>query len=179
MAGNETETGAAAHPNTKHGHAGGRRGIGRRRVSESPTYTSWRAMVDRCTQPGHTAWARYGGAGITVCARWLGADGFKAFLADMGERSVGTTLDRIDRARGYEPGNCRWATPTEQTLNRSMTRTLTHSDGRVMALTEWARVAGVKAGTLWKRLQSGWSLEEAVAAPVSPHTPKHRKGGSR
>ena len=151
-----------SHPNTKHGHAGTRAG-----ASESPTYTSWRAMVDRCTQPGHTKWAQYGGAGVTVCARWLGDRGFATFLADMGERREGMTLDRIDRTRGYQPGNCRWATSSQQALNRSITRTLAHPDGRVMALTEWARVSGLKVATLWKRLQSGWPIEKAVAEPTA------------
>jgi hypothetical protein len=162
----------AVHGNTTHGHARRRNGAKR-----SPTYTSWRAMIDRCTQPGHTKWAQYGGAGITVAARWMGPTGFVAFLADMGERPTGKTLDRIDRARGYAPDNCRWATPSEQSLNRSFTRTLRHQDGREMAMTEWARVSGMKVGTLWRRLSNGWSVEDAVSAPVSVHTPKHTAGG--
>jgi hypothetical protein len=81
----------------------------------SPTYRSWDGMKQRCLNPKATGYARYGGAGITVCDRWLD---FANFLEDMGARPDGTTLDRIDSARGYEPGNCRWATRSEQNKNR-------------------------------------------------------------
>lgn len=81
----------------------------------SPTYRTWDGMKQRCLNPKATGYARYGGAGITVCDRWLE---FANFLADMGERPEGTTLDRIDSSKGYEPGNCRWATRAEQNRNR-------------------------------------------------------------
>jgi len=69
----------------------------------------------RGNTPNDQGYANYGGRGITVCERWLV---FENFLADMGERPEGLTLDRCDNEGNYEPGNCRWATPKEQRANR-------------------------------------------------------------
>lgn len=81
----------------------------------TPTYRSWQGMIQRCTNPKVPKWKHYGGRGITVCERWRD---FTNFLADMGERPDGRTLDRTDPDGNYEPGNCRWATAVEQRHNR-------------------------------------------------------------
>ena len=92
-----------------HGHAAG--------VGVSPTYQTWTGMIQRCTNPERKHWERYGGRGISVCTEW--AASFESFLADMGERPEGTSIDRIDGNGNYEPGNCRWATPAEQEANKA------------------------------------------------------------
>lgn len=85
------------------------------------TYDTWTGILARCTNPNTKGYRNYGGRGIAVCDRWLD---FAAFLADMGERPEGKTLDRINPNGGYEPGNCRWATPKEQSANTRRARGL-------------------------------------------------------
>lgn len=91
-------------------------------LSGSSTFFRWQAMKNRCLNPRDKDWKHYGGRGITVCERWLS---FEPFLADMGEAPPGMTIDRRDNDKGYEPGNCRWATMTVQANNR---RRLKRSD---------------------------------------------------
>jgi hypothetical protein len=76
---------------------------------------SWAAMIQRCTNPNNNAYHRYGGRGIKVCKRW---HRFEYFLADMGRRPTGKTLDRINNDGNYSPANCQWATKKQQANNQ-------------------------------------------------------------
>jgi len=95
---------------TIHGHSRLRDG------RPSPTYISWYNMKQRCLNPKATHYRHYGGRGITICDGWLSS--FEAFLADMGERPAGTSLERIDPNGNYERANTRWADLKEQRANR-------------------------------------------------------------
>jgi hypothetical protein len=100
-------------------------------------YATWSLMRNRCENPEAHNWPHYGGRGVKVCDRW---QSFAAFVADMGERPRGRTLDRIDNSKGYEPGNCRWATRRRQNLNQR------------------PRTASRLQGVGWARRESAWRV---------------------
>ena len=100
------ETSALSFP--IHGH--------RTKEHTSITYNSWRGMNKRCYDINNDSYSYYGGRGIIVCERWK--DSFENFLEDMGQRPEGTSIDREDPNGNYEVSNCRWATHSEQMLNR-------------------------------------------------------------
>lgn len=87
----------------------------RRENDASSTYRSWSHMKWRCLNSNCSTFKYYGGRGIRMCERWMN---FINFLEDMGERSPGLSLDRIDNGGNYEPSNCRWATRSQQMKNR-------------------------------------------------------------
>src|SRR6266404_9444036 len=112
-----------------HGHSHGDNGAG------TPTYCAWRSMKTRCLNPNTRYYVNYGGRGIKVCERWLSS--FANFLADMGEKPAGMSLDRIDVNGEYEHANCRWATMEEQRNNARNTPKVTF-EGLTLGLAQWA-----------------------------------------
>lgn len=143
-------------------------------MKHNPTYISWRSMRRRCNQPTHHRWGNYGGRGIKICERW---SSFKNFLADMGERPDGTTLDRFPNNDGnYEPGNVRWATAIDQSNNRRTNRFLTFQ-GKTMTIVQWAKNLGMSRQGLGTRLQNGWTTEQALSTPPINTGLRARIGG--
>lgn len=125
-------------------------------------YQSWRSMLDRCRRPSSPAFVHYGKRGIGVCDRWLL---YKNFLADMGRKpSSDHSLDRIDNNGNYEPSNCRWATPKEQSRNRRNGRLLTWN-GKTQCVAAWAEELRVGTALLYYRVNAGWSTKDALTCP--------------
>lgn len=121
---------------------------------KSPEYVSWTRMKYR---------VRASGGKIGLCERW---DSFELFLADMGRKpGLGYSIDRIDSEGSYEPANCRWATRKEQSRNTRIVR-IVEFNGEEKPLTELAEIYGVNPRTLANRLDSGWSINRALAKKV-------------
>ena len=120
-------------------------------------------MVSRCTDSGLPDFHMWGGRGITVCDRWLR---FENFLADMGVRPPGTTIDRYPNNDGnYEPGNTRWATRLEQCRNTRRNVFATIND-QTLTIAEWAEISGIKAATLYRRHRTGVRGPALLEKPV-------------
>lgn len=144
--------------NTKHGDTGSRE------------YRIWKGMIKRCSNKNDSAFARYGGRGITVCSRWLGDGGYQNFLRDMGRAPVPqSTIERIDNEAGYDPENCRWASRKVQARNKRNNFEITYDD-RTQCLTAWAEELGIPWGCLHYRItRAKWSVKKAFTTPSRGH----------
>lgn len=144
-----------------HGHRRANGGL------PTPEYSTWMSMWARVRgTAGPKSRKNYVERGLTVCERWRD---FSAFLADVGPRPAGTTLDRIDNDKGYEPGNCRWAPPRVQHRNKRTNRLLTHN-GETLCLQEWAERLGLDPVSLAGRLRRGWPVSDALTKPPRSYT---------
>lgn len=132
---------------------------------------TWRSMKERCYNPNHVAYSRYGGRGITVCERWHDMANF--IRDNEALAKPGLTLDRKDNDLGYSPENCRWTTVREQMRNRSSTVWI-EFQGRKQTLTDWATELGITHHGLTHRLKN-WPIEQALTHPVI--APQNRRSG--
>lgn len=132
---------------------------------QGPTYMVWFNMIDRCTNPKHRYYHRYGGRGITVDPHWMK---FENFFADMGEQPAGYTLERKKNDLGYSHANCLWDTRKAQANNRSSNRLIT-LNGETKTHQQWIEaLPHLKSmkHIIHQRLNRGWSEEKALLTPV-------------
>lgn len=123
-------------------------------------HRAWRHIINRCYLLTDKDYPDYGGRGITVCKAWRRS--YLEFLRHVGRRpSPKHSIERMNNALGYMPGNVRWATAKEQARNRRSSRLLNH-EGQTHSLAEWAELKGVAYSRFHKRLKRGWSMEEAL-----------------
>jgi hypothetical protein len=159
LKGGQSKSCGCDHTNLrKHGYAG------------TQIHNVWKSMIERCTSKKGKSWASYGGRGITVCERWTGKDGFINFLADMGDRPDGASIDRIDNDGPYSPGNCRWATWTQQSRNKRSNRRLEFY-GVSKTVVEWCDISQINKQAVYQRLYLGWPDKYAVFAPLGTPSP--------
>lgn len=142
----------------KHGHS-------KSNDTTTPEYRAWKNMNVRCYNLALPTRKHYGGRGINVCERWRNS--FENFFADMGTRpSPKHTLDRFpDNNGNYEPGNCRWATYKEKSLNKR-SNNMIECNGVTKSESEWCDELGVVRGVVRRRIAAGWSIERSVTTQV-------------
>jgi hypothetical protein len=119
-------------------------------LSWSGTHHIWRQMLYRCDNENCPDYHNYGGRGITYDPRWTS---FEAFLADMGHKPPGKTLDRLDNNGPYCKANCRWATQKEQAQNQRKSIRLT-INGRTEHLSVWAEEKGLSYTMVYQRYRT-------------------------
>jgi hypothetical protein len=142
--------------------------------SKSITYRTWSSMLWRCqsekaNNPKYASYRSYAGKGIKVCERW---QTYEHFLVDVGERpSRYHSIDRIDNARGYEPGNVRWATQKQQMRNTDANHRVT-SRGLTLPIAEWCERNKVSSNTVYHRLNAGAPEEVSV---LRGHLRRHKR----
>lgn len=131
-------------------------------------YQTWANIRDRCENSQCKDFANYGGRGIKVCEEWRD---FPKFLADMGERPAGHSIERLDGSLGYGPDNCIWATTTTQNRNKRTNLTI-RSGGQEMCASRWAEKTGLAQHVICGRIAIGWSEADAVNKPVRKYIKK-------
>lgn len=131
--------------------------------SDTAEFRAWAGMLGRCTNTSNSRYSYYGSRGIKVCPRWMI---FENFFADMGLRpSPKHSLDRINNSGNYEPGNCRWATRSQQNRNQRRIKLISFG-GKSLCISAWADELGIKGRIISDRLRLGWTVEKALSKAI-------------
>jgi len=127
-------------------------------------YRIWRGMRQRCLDKNYSNYPYYGGRGITICSEWMVFTEFYNWAITSGY-SKELSIDRINVNGNYEPKNCRWATPIEQSNNKASSRKISFG-GESLTVAQWARRMNINQTTLNNRILSGWPIEKALSMPA-------------
>jgi hypothetical protein len=139
--------------------------------SDEPLYKCWVQMKQRCYNPNNQRYPQYGARGIRVCSRWRKS--FQTFLADMGPRPNGHTLDRIKVNGNYTPRNCRWVTRAVQSRNKQRNIWVIHK-GRRMVAADFAKLMDVSSKALYKVMSRDNVSAHVAVAYIKAHARKRR-----
>lgn len=142
--------------------------------SYSNLYRVFNAMIERCNKPSAKNYHNYGGRGIKVCNDWMG--NYQAFCdwALANGYKEGLQIDRIDNNGNYEPSNCRWVTPKQNSNNTRFNRLLT-CNGETHTMSEWSEITGISQTTISSRIRRGCSDIEALTTPIDRRKSRKKK----
>ena len=134
-------------------------------LSKTKLYYTYQGIKRRCYNSKSEQFKNYGGRGIKMCDEWLNdSESFFEWSKRNGF-SEELSIDRINNDGDYSPENCRWVDMRTQSRNKRTNVHVTYK-GKTQLLVDWAKEKGMNRGTLSSRLNSGWTLEDALETPV-------------
>lgn len=141
------------------------------RKSNFRLYRVWDGIIQRCCNPNAKNYRNYGGRGIRICNEWReNFSAFEEFCLSNGWE-YGLQVDRIDNNKGYSPDNIQFVTRAENLRNKRTNHLITFL-GETLCAADWCERFGISGSTLWRRLKSGWSIEDALTKPKQKRTKK-------
>ena len=131
-------------------------------------YRIWRGMKERCLNKNSKSYRNYGARGISVYPEWIEFEPFRDWAINNGYMD-NLTIERIDVDGNYCPDNCKWATYSDQENNKRNTVRIEYN-GETHSISEWSEIVGIGIETIRHRINSGWSIEEALTKPAQKRT---------
>jgi hypothetical protein len=141
------------------------------RKSNFQLYRVWDGIIQRCYNPNAKNYHNYGGRGIKMHDEWKNDfSSFEYYCLNNGWRH-GLHIDRINNNDGYYPNNIQFVTVSKNMRNKRTNHLISYK-GETKCAIEWCEVFNIKPSTLWRRLDSGWTIDEAFTKPI-----QRRKNG--